>query len=345
MMRILFYSRRNIMAMRNYMKYFRGKSFLLILSLFYLFVFGSCSFFAADHLIIKKYTSTSQEKVNEEGNSMEVVQLTEPVVDSNKEWYTVGPEDIINIKVWEHNELSFEAEVLEDGTINYPFFKKIYVAGLTPSEIADKIAGLLSNGYIENPQVFVSVKEYRSKKVFVIGEAEKNGKYFLKKPTSLFEFISQLGGLKKTAGNRIIIKRLQKDNNSEKMVEIEIPVIDGEIQKNILLQENDVIDIPEAKFFISGEVGKSGYYTLQEDYNIYQAIIVAGDFTRGARETAVKLIRNGGREVYVVNVERIRKGLERGLPAKSERFRKELEELKIRDGDVIIVPKSIFYSE
>ena len=327
---------------------FKKSLILLSFFIFFLSVSSGCGFFSGDKIIIKKYSNTATGEALENdksGREIETIPMNELAIDSKKEWYTVGHEDVINIRVWEHSELSFESEVLEDGTINYPFFKKIYVAGMTPTEIADKITELLSTGYLENSQVFVSVKEYKSKKIFVIGEAEKNGKYFLKKPTTLFEFISQLGGLKKTAGNRIIIKRLEKEGNDEKILEIEIPVLDGEIQKNILLRENDVIDIPEAKFFISGEVGKPGYFPLQEDYNIYQAIIVAGDFTRAARENAVKLSRDGGREVLVVNVERIRKGLEKGLSAKSEKFREQLEQLQIRDGDSIIVPKSIFYSE
>lgn len=325
------------------------KPLILLSSFIFFLAFSSgCGFFWNDRIIVKKYSnipSGETSEIDKSVNDIDTFQMNELILDSKKEWYTVGQEDVINIRVWEHSELSFESEVMEDGAINYPFFKKIYVAGMTPTEIADKVTDLLSSGYIENPQVFVTIKEYKSKKIFVIGEAEKNGKYFLKKPTTLFEFISQLGGLKKTAGNKIIIKRLEKESNDEKILEIEIPVLDGKIQRNILLKESDVIDIPEAKFFISGEIGKPGYLPLQEDYNIYQAIIVAGDFTRAARENAVKLLRDGGREVLVVNVGRIRKGLENGLSARSEKFREQLEQLIIHDGDVIIVPKSIFYSE
>ncbi len=331
-----------------FMIFSKRRIFRAVLCFFLVGVLSGCGFFRADRVIVKRYSSVveisnAEDMANE--NDSEMLSMNKLVIDEKKEWYTVGYEDVLGVKVWEHSELSFEAEVLEDGTINYPFFKKIYVEGLTASEIADKVASLLADGYVTNPQVFVTIKEYKSKKIFVTGEAEKDGKYFLRKQTTLFEFISQLGGLKKTAGNSILIKRIEKTESGQSVREIKIPVENGEIKNNIVLREQDVIDIPEAKFFISGEVGKEGYYPLDEDYNIYQAIVVAGGFTRAARETAVKLNRSGGKEVVVVNVKKIRKGLEKGLSAKSERFKNELEELTIRDGDSIIVPKSIFYSE
>ena len=193
------------MKILKYIIYFRKSLILLISFIFFIGLVSGCGFFWADRIIVKKYGSIPPKQASEDKLSSEVetIPINELTLDSKKEWYTVGYEDVINIRVWEHSEMSFEAEVLEDGTINYPFFKKIYVAGLTPTEIADKIANLLSDGYIEDPQVFVSVKEYKSKKIYVVGEAEKNGKYFLKKSTTLFEFIAQLGGLKRSEERRV----------------------------------------------------------------------------------------------------------------------------------------------
>ncbi|MBI5376815.1 MAG: polysaccharide biosynthesis/export family protein [Candidatus Schekmanbacteria bacterium] len=329
---------------RNKVYFGRKILFLITVSL----LIQGCSFIWPTHIIVNRYPK--EQEIREVGNDntsqLSDVELpVEKIVNSETDWYTVGPEDVLEIKVWQNNDLSMEARVNDDGSINFPFLKKVKVLGKTATEISAMLTSMLAEGYVYEPQVFVNVKDYKSKKIYVIGEAEKNGTYNLKKPTTLFEFIAQMGGLKKTAGNRIIIKRVEKELSNEKMREIEIPVVDGEIQKNILLMENDVIDVPEAKYFIAGEVSKPGYYKIEEDYNIYQAIVVAGDFTKAADETRVKLSRDSGRNVLVINVEKLKKGLERGISATSEKFRNQIEELKIHDGDMIIVPKSIFYSE
>ena len=56
------------------------------------------------------------------------------------------------------------------------------------------------------------------------------------------------------------------------------------------------------------------------------------------------LTRDKGKEILKVDMERMENALEKG-PLCSERVKKQIEELKIRDGDMIFAPKSYFYVE
>ena len=61
--------------------------------------------------------------------------------------------------------------------------------------------------YVVDPQVSVVVQEYRSQRVFVLGEAEKPGTYALTGQAALLDILSQAGGPSKAAGRQVIIVR------------------------------------------------------------------------------------------------------------------------------------------
>jgi len=318
------------------------------------FLFTGCYFWRGSKIIIKRYPK----KVIEVKNPSESVKDSELPAnkdrlfinntsvknENQKREYTVGPEDVLSITVWENPDLSQEERVGEDGTISYPFIGRIHVAGKTVKEIAEMLTELVGKDLVYDPQIDVSIKEYKSKKVFVVGEVTKPGPYNLRESRTLFEILSDAGGIKKdTAGNYVIVKRKLAEGNEE-YSEIKIPLYKGQLEKDIEIFDGDIIKIPEAKFFISGEVSRPGFFPITEDLNIFQAIIVAGGFTKAADKNNVKLSRNNGKEVLLVDVERMRKALERGILGSKE-IEEQIEELKLRDGDMIFVPTSFFYSD
>src|SRR5438093_12598184 len=87
----------------------------------------------------------------------------------------IAPLDIIMIDVVGEKDLSKELRVSSSGTITFPFLGNLEVKGKTPAEVENLIKGKLGQDYLVDPQVIVTVKEYHSRTVSVIGQVNKAG--------------------------------------------------------------------------------------------------------------------------------------------------------------------------
>ena len=329
--------------------YFNKKTIFLIIAVFF---FAGCYFWRGSKIIIKRYPERDTPIVNQSAPIKETATISNERVtisdneknELQKDAYTIGKEDLLTITVWDNSDLNQDERVNGEGDINYPFIGKVNVAGKTINEVDEILTGLLGKDLVYDPQIDVTVKDYKSKKVFVFGEVSKPGTYYLKESKSLFDMISEAGGIKTgSAGNYLIIKR-KLPGSKEDSSEIKIPLIKGELERDAEVYEGDIIKVPEAKFFISGEIGKPGFYPINEDLNIFHGIIIAGGFTKAADENNIKLSRDDGKESLLVDLERLKKALERG-GRNSEEVEEQIKELKLRDGDMIFVPNSIFSNE
>src|SRR5436309_14020975 len=115
--------------------------------------------------------------------------------------YTIGPGDVLKVTVWGHDDLSKEYPVTLDGRVPFPLIGSVPAVGLTTTEFAKRLRDLLEKDYLVNPQVIVAVKEYLSRKVHVIGDAEKPARFYLTGPTTLVDLRAKAGGLAKSAGH------------------------------------------------------------------------------------------------------------------------------------------------
>ena len=144
--------------------------------------------------------------------------------------HKIAPLDIITIDVVGEKDLSKELRVSTSGTITFPFLGSIEVKGKTPAEVETLIKEKLGKDYLVDPQVIITVKEYRSRTVLVIGQVNKPGLIALpaEQKLGILEAIGQAGDLAKSANkNRIEVSRkgktqkftlddLKKDTNPEK---------------------------------------------------------------------------------------------------------------------------------
>ncbi len=250
--------------------------------------------------------------------------------------YIIGPQDVLEITVWDNPDLSGKVSISLDGFMNYQLIGKVKASGLTAPELADKITELLADGYIINPQVTVQVARYKSQKIFVVGEANKPGTYYLTKRTTLVEAISMAGGHAKDADREVIIVRPKNKkstfgknpltpNQAEKSEMIKVDfrsALEGDLSHNVYVQNGDSIFIPKSKtFFIMGEVRNPGKYNLDKGTTMLNAISLAGGETDEAALSKTKIIR-------LVDGKKIERRVEMG----------EL----VKPDDVIIVPESFF---
>jgi len=158
--------------------------------------------------------------------------------------YKVNPGDKIGISVWKEEDLMREVTVLPDGRISFPLVGEIQAAGLSLSQIKDKVTEKLSE-YISDPVVNVVTNAIEGNKVYVIGQVKSPGEFTMYKRLDVMQVLSLAGGLTAFASANDI-KVLRRDSKGSKAIEIEYGELeDGdELDKNILLKSGDVIVVP-----------------------------------------------------------------------------------------------------
>lgn len=118
------------------------------------------------------------------------------------ETYRIGPEDVIEVVVWRHDELGRVVPVRPDGMISLPLLNDVKAAGLTPMELRTTIAEGLKSFVVSVPEVAVIVREIHSRHITLLGEVARPGRYELKGPTRLLDAVAQAGGFTEYAARR-----------------------------------------------------------------------------------------------------------------------------------------------
>jgi len=146
--------------------------------------------------------------------------------------------------VWKEREISGGAVVRPDGKITVPLVGEIKAVGMTPVQLQTILAEKLKP-FVNVPQVTVAVAEIRSRKVYLIGHAAREGPFMINSSTTVLQVIAQAGGLKDFAKrNKIYILR----QNGKEQVRFSFnynDVIRGKKpEQNILLEPGDTIVVP-----------------------------------------------------------------------------------------------------
>ena len=121
--------------------------------------------------------------------------------------YEIGPADVLNVIVLGQAPMTGEMTVDPSGMLDFPFLGRVKASGLSPAELERKLITLLSDGYLKRPQVSVSVKQFKSHRVFVTGEVEKPGPYGLRPDRSLSTLLQDVGDLTPNVGHEVIVVR------------------------------------------------------------------------------------------------------------------------------------------
>src|SRR5205807_2423701 len=121
--------------------------------------------------------------------------------------YKIGPEDLLDIAVWNNTAISRTVPVRPDGKISLPLLNDVQAAGLTPMQLREVLVKRLAD-YMPTPEVSVIVREVHSFKVSVLGEAKKPGQYELKSRSTVLDVIALAGGFTEFAArSRLVILR------------------------------------------------------------------------------------------------------------------------------------------
>lgn len=221
--------------------------------------------------------------------------------------YQIGPGDVLKITIYDHPDLMTVARVDNEGYILFPLAGRVRVGGLTTSGASQTISERLAADYIVNPQASIFVEEFRSKKVFIIGEVVRPGLYELSGPTTLLELVSKAGGLTRGAGRSATIRRtVANEAAGEKSIEVNIADLlqSGSETVDVPLMDGDSVTIAKAAMiYVTGQVNRPSAFTVEPDTTVIKAITMAGGFTALAAQGKIKIIRKiNGLEQVLENV-------------------------------------------
>jgi len=223
--------------------------------------------------------------------------------------YVVGPEDVIMITVFEQTALSGKYTVEADGTFTFPLIGRVKAGGLMLRGVEEELRRRLSDGFLKNPQISVAVEQYRSQRVFVMGEVHTPGTYPITGDMTLIEVLARAGYTTTNASGEVVILRSaagggapaspllpgqgQGDEAAE-VVRIDLrELASGAMATNVALRDGDTVFVPTSEVvYVFGHVRNPGGYPMKKGTTVLQALSLAGGITDRGSTARVKIVRS-----------------------------------------------------
>ncbi len=251
--------------------------------------------------------------------------LAEQMPEANANEYRIGPEDLLEITVFEAPELNRSVRVSASGEFSLPLLGAVKAAGLTPRELEFVLQELLRRTYMKDPHVGVFVRELQSHPVSVVGAVKKPGVFQIRGTKTLLEVLSMAEGLADDAGDTILVMRgaglrgvpSQDENKQEAgtqnspsveqangaaaasslpkepavgdTIEINLKSLleSGDPRYNVPIHPGDIVKVTRAGIvYVVGEVKRSGGFVLKSNENI--SVLQALALAEGLTRTSAK---------------------------------------------------------
>jgi polysaccharide export outer membrane protein len=157
--------------------------------------------------------------------------------------YRIGLDDQLMISVWREPELSMSVVVRPDGMITLPLLSDLLVVGLKPTELQQLLIEKLKP-YVTEPQVTVIVQGIRSRKVYLVGNAIKQGAYNLEGGETVLQLLAACGGLG-TFAKPDSIYVLRTENKKQVRIPFQYKkAINGRTKDDVILRPGDIVVVP-----------------------------------------------------------------------------------------------------
>ena len=217
--------------------------------------------------------------------------------------YVLGTQDVFSITVWGQGGVSDRFTVEADGTFTFPMLGRLKAGGFTVRQLQNELSNRLRDGYFNDPRVTVVVEEYRSQRIFMVGEVKSPGTYSLTRPITLVEALTLAGSTTPNAGAVALVRRRNNGDAAKGPVtqagdgitEIRVDLTAlqaGVLSNNPVLRDGDTIVVPRpAPVFVFGHVGRPGEYLLGRDATVRQILALAGGVSQRGAAGRVKIKR------------------------------------------------------
>lgn len=311
---------------------------LIIVVIFFLLLLTSCA--GTDDrtqaLLLKQAAPAATE--TDTLNSELIQQMVQTRKSLSSADYKVGPEDLLEIDVFQVPELKTVARVSAKGYIKLHLVDEIKAEGLTVAELESLIATKLEK-YLKEPVVSIFVKEYRSQQISVLGAVKNPQVYYVSGQRYLLDILSLAGGLTQEAGSICIVQTTADASNGNSLrekivVDLDELLINGRADLNVPVKSGDVIQVPKKGiFFVTGAVGSPGEFQIKSKTTLTEAIGMAKGLRYEASRSDIKIYRDTGkaqREVLTVDYDSVLAG--------------KIPDSELKDKDIIIITENGFKS-
>ncbi|MBL0883997.1 MAG: SLBB domain-containing protein [Chitinophagaceae bacterium] len=220
--------------------------------------------------------------------------------------YQIGPDDELQLNLFGVQEANFRLPVAAEGMISIPNVGMVLVAGLTIDEaqrvirqkLIQTVYRSLANGATA---MTLTLGKIRSIRITILG-ATKPGNYTVSSLTTLFNALYICGGPGDIGSYREI--ELVRNNKTFLKVDLYDFLVKGDAQKNVLLKEGDVINIPvyKTRVLAQGEIKRPGIYEMREGEVMDDLIKYAGGFSEKAYRASVKISRLTDKERVIIDL-------------------------------------------
>ena len=256
----------------------------------------------------------------------------------SQEAYRLQPEDIIRIQVFDENQILAVIPVGKDGNVSAPFVGVVRAEGLTTSELE----AILAREYqrvlrIREPRVSVTIERFREIRASVTGMVNRPGTFPIR-PTDDVLTLLALGG--NAIFERADLRRakLQRSGSRELIpIDLYAMLTFGDLSQNYVLQDGDILSIPEDKFNVVnvlGAVQQPFSFPFREGMTLVDAIAQArGEIQYRSAFSKILIYREnkGAPGTYTIIKANLSQFFAKGDSSQN---------IKLAKGDIVFVPES-----
>jgi polysaccharide export outer membrane protein len=232
---------------------------------------------------------------------------------AQRESLVIGPGDLLHVQVYDTPELDQHPRVDDAGNAPLLFAGSVQLLGKTPAQAASAIAAaMVASQLMRHPQVSVTVEQYATQDVSVLGEVAKPGAYPIATPRSVLDVLSMAGGLSPLADRHIVIRRHGAPGAQESYFAANDP--NTTLEADVKVYPGDTVLVARTHFvYVLGDVARPGGYpmsTSDTPMTLLETLSEAGSANKTAVLSNVRLIRknSGGTQETRLDIAAIEKG-------------------------------------
>ena len=207
--------------------------------------------------------------------------------------YRVGPGDLIEIQLFGQKNQSYSLEISREGIMQFPDIGPInpFEKGTSFIDLKNLLKEKIRENLGEGVQSSITLGAFRSIRIFIFGEVEKQGAVNVSAYTSMINALLNCGGIKETGSLRNV--QLKRSGEIITTLDLYDLLLDGDTSADRALQPGDVIFVPiiEKQIAVSGAVRRPAKYEILEEDTLQDAVRLAGGTTERSVLSRIRIQR------------------------------------------------------